>query len=168
MVLNRVIINNPGFKYQIPDVMPKNFGVWIDHREAVIVTDNGGVVSLMRLRSNAEPKVRSGGGACGRGGRPLDVPAESKRDGRLRSRYQGYYDRVIKVITGADRVLVLGPGEAKTAFIKRMEKSESLPHRLVGVQKADRMTDAQLRSRVTCFFETFGDHHACRGGENGR
>ena len=133
--------------------MRKNVGLWIDHREAIIVTVNGDGVMLDRIESNAEPKVRLGGGACSRKGHTLEASSESRRDGRLRDQYQRFYDEVIGRIEGAERFLILGPGEAKTEFRKRLEKSKRLSQRLAGIQRADRMTEPQLRMRVAGFFQ---------------
>ena len=120
--------------------MKKVIGLWIDHRETVIVilTDEG--EETRRLESNMEKHVRFSGGA------QADT-AEDMRDRRFTNHLNKYYDAVISHIREADSILIFGPGEAKGELKKRLE-SEELGGRIVGVETVDKMTDRQIAAKV--------------------
>lgn len=58
-----------------------------------------------------------------------------------------YYDDVLKALQGANPLLILGPGEAKGEFQKRLQ-SKKFPARLVEIETADKMTDRQVAAKV--------------------
>lgn len=120
--------------------MKKVIGLWIDHRETVIVilTDEG--EETRRIESDIEKHVRFSGGA------QTDV-TEDMRDRRFTNRLNKYYDEVIASIREADSILILGPGEAKVELKKRLE-SEALGGCIVGIETVDKMTDRQIAAKV--------------------
>ena len=120
--------------------MKKVIGLWIDHRETVIVilTDEG--EETRRIESDIEKHVRFSGGA------QTDV-TEDMRDRRFTNRLNKYYDEVIASIREADSILILGPGEAKVELKKRLE-GEALGGRIVGIETVDRLTDRQIAAKV--------------------
>ncbi len=120
--------------------MKKVIGLWIDHRETVIVilTDEG--EETRRIESDIEKHVRFSGGA------QADT-AEDMRDRRFTNHLNKYYDAVISHIREADSILIFGPGEAKVEFKNRLE-SEGLGGRIVGVETVDKMTDRQIAAKV--------------------
>ena len=124
--------------------MKKVIGLWIDHRETVIVilTDEG--EETRRIESDIEKHVRFSGGA------QTDM-AEDMRDRRFTNHLNKYYDAVISHIREADSILIFGPGEAKVEFKNRLE-SEGLGGRIVGIETVDKMTDRQIAAKVRqCF-----------------
>ena len=63
-----------------------------------------------------------------------------------------FYDSVLTSLCGADSVLVIGPGEARGEFQKRL-KSKKFPAHVVEVETADKMTDPQIAALVRQHFE---------------
>jgi stalled ribosome rescue protein Dom34 len=120
--------------------MKKVIGLWIDHRETVIVilTDKG--EETRRLESDIEKHVRFSGGA------QTDM-AEDMRDRRFTNRLNKYYDEVIASIREADSILIFGPGEAKGELEQRLE-SAGLKGLIVGIETVDKMTDRQIAAKV--------------------
>jgi len=120
--------------------MKKVIGLWIDHRETVIVilTDKG--EETRRLESDIEKHVRFSGGA------QMDM-AEDMRDRRFTNRLNKYYDEVIASIREADSILIFGPGEAKGELEQRLE-SAGLKGLIVGIETVDKMTDRQIAAKV--------------------
>jgi hypothetical protein len=120
--------------------MKREVGIWIDHRKTVTmnISDEGHTTSLME--SGMEKHVRFSGAA-------QDDSAEDQLDSRFTAHLNKYYDRVISSIRDADAILVLGPGEAKVEFEKRLT-GEALGGRVVGIETADKMTDRQIAARV--------------------
>ena len=130
--------------------MNGNIGVWIDHREAVVVAiDETGQESVSRIQSNVESRTRLAGGSRGRMPyAPQDVAKEQKRDHRFQHHLNEYYDRLIEILREADVIWIFGPGEAKNEFWKKIEKIRSMAGRLSEPEAADKMTVPQIKAKV--------------------
>lgn len=120
--------------------MKKNVGVWIDHRKAVIVSLGEEGEEIREIPSDMEKHIRFSGGA-------QVVSAEDQRDRRFTGHLDKYYDKVISSIHDADSILILGPGEAKGEFVKRL-RAESLGARIVGIETMDKMNYHDLAAKV--------------------
>ncbi|HEY3413786.1 MAG TPA: hypothetical protein VGM51_12140 [Armatimonadota bacterium] len=120
--------------------MEKAVGLWIDHREAVVVTVSGKTDETKLIPSNVEKRVEYSGGA-------KEVIAEDRLDRKYLDHLAKYYAGVIASIKGAESILIIGPGEAKREFAKQLQ-SEGLGKRIVGIETADRMTDRQIAAKV--------------------
>ena len=120
--------------------MPREVGVWVDHRKAVIAIITGRNEEMTQVTSNMEKHVRYSGA-------PQEDSAEDQRDRRFTGHLNKYYDEVIARIRDADSILILGPGEAKIELEERLG-NETLRPRIVGIETADKMTDRQIAARV--------------------
>jgi NADPH-dependent 2,4-dienoyl-CoA reductase/sulfur reductase-like enzyme len=123
--------------------MPVNAGLWVDHRKAVIATLVGETVALTRVESKVGSRVRYQGVPHEKG--------EDQRDRRFTGHLNRYYDKVIDALSGADSVLILGPGEAKGELADRLRKT-GRGNRIVAIEAADKMTGPQLAARVQSQF----------------
>jgi len=124
--------------------MKKSVGLWIDHRKAVIVTVAGETEEITQIVSDMEKHVRYSGTAP-------EIKGEDQRDKQFMNHLSKYYDGVISRVRGAESILILGPGEAKGEFAKRLQ-SEGLGGSIVGVETVDKMTDRQIAARVQRHF----------------
>ncbi len=128
--------------------MKKELGLWIDHREAVIVTliDQGKEKGeeVKRINSDAEQHSRFSGNS------PEGSP-EDRRDRRFGEHLHQYYAEVITAIRDADSILILGPGEAKGELEKRLVQ-EKLSGRIVGIETEDKLTEPQIVAKVRRHF----------------
>ena len=120
--------------------MKKQVGLWIDHRESVIVIVTGEGEETKRITSNMEKHVRFSGGAQA-------VSEEDIRDNKFSGHLSKYYDKVIACIGDAESILIFGPGEAKGELEKRLERKE-LSGRIVAIETVDKMTDRQIAAKV--------------------
>ncbi|MBL8156382.1 MAG: hypothetical protein JNM70_19535 [Anaerolineae bacterium] len=133
--------------------MNKQVGLWIDHRQAVIVTIVEREVEIKRITSNIEKHVRYSG---------KDTPttrtqsggdsAEDIRDRRFDNHLDQYYDEVISYLRDASSILLLGPGEAKGELHKRLT-DQHLDGQVVGIETKDKMTDVQIALEVQQYFQ---------------
>ncbi len=128
--------------------MKSGIGLWIDHRQAVIVTIAGEGEEVRHIESNVEKHVRFSGGSPGQA---PDGPAEDQQDRRYAGHLSKYYDEVIASIGDAESILIFGPGEAKIEFEKHLEK-KGLSKRIVGIETVDKMTDPQIAAKVRQHF----------------
>ena len=129
--------------------MNRNAGLWIDHKEAIIVFAASGADSVeekKRMESGIEKHVRYSGHAASEG------VAEDQRDRKHATNLDQYYDEVIMQLKDAKSILIFGPGEAKGEFKKRLEH-KGADERIVGVETTDKMTDNQVAAKVREYYE---------------
>jgi len=133
----------------------KNYvGLWIDHRQAVLVSITDGAETIKRIDSDIERKVRLSGGS--RTAKtpygPQQVSVDGKQQERIKQQARQYYQQIIRRIQDATKILIFGPGEAKTELKKEIEKSKTLAAKKITVEPADKMTERQIAARVRQFF----------------
>ena len=119
--------------------MKRDVVVWVDHREALLAWVTPETEDFRRLESGMEKHVRYSGIAEG--------GAEDARDRRFAGHLDRYYDEVIAAVSGADSILILGPGEAKLELAKRL-RDEGHGQRIAGVETTDKMTDHQVAAEA--------------------
>lgn len=132
--------------------MKTKAGLWIDHRKAniVTVTDKGEEIRL--IISKTEKQLRRSGDSPLKGSyETLQVPADDSRQKSFTEHLNIYYDAVIACIRDAESILIFGPGEAKDELKKRLKKNK-LGGRVIGVEKADKMTAPQIAAKVRMRF----------------
>ena len=121
--------------------MKSEIGLWIDHRQAVIVVVTDAGEETKHIISNMEKHVRFSSGSS------EDGSQEDVRDRQFENHLNSYYAEVIAVIRDADSIQIFGPGEAKGELEKRLEH-EGLKGRIVGIETVDKMTDRQIAAKV--------------------
>ena len=122
-------------------------GLWIDHRQAVIVVVTDAGEETKRIVSGMEKHVRYSSSFSEPGS------AEDMRDRQFQNHLNTYYDEVIDAIRGAHAIQIFGPGEAKGEFRKRIE-SKGFKGQIVSVETMDKMTDPQIAAKVREHFRT--------------
>ena len=144
--------------------MKKYVGIWLDHRQAVVVyfsksrsLDNETQEIIERIESETERRVRLSGGSRSRKTPygPQDISVDGKQEDRIKGQLRKYYQEIIKRISDADRILILGPGEAKIELKKEMEKSYQLADKINRIESADKMTQKQVAAKARKFFKPY-------------
>ena len=128
--------------------MSRAVGVWIDHREAIVVTVAGATEpeETKRFMSGMEKHVRYAGGSRAKREGVTKEP-EDRQDSQFTEHLNQYYDGIVSHIRDAEAILVFGPGEAKGELCKRLEH-HGLGGRIVAVEALDKMTDRQIAALV--------------------
>ena len=121
--------------------MNSDIGVWIDHRQAVIVVVTDAGEETKRIISNMEKHTRFSSGSS------EDGSAEDVRDRQFGNHLNSFYDEVIAAICDAESIQIFGPGEAKGELEKRLE-NKGLKGRIVGIETTDKLTDRQIAAKV--------------------
>lgn len=119
--------------------MKINAGVWVDHREAVIVLMSDDAETTTRVLSNVQKQHAQ------------EVPPDDIRERVHTEHLSRYYDEIIARVNAAGAVLIFGPGEAKGELKKRFESSKS-ENRVISVETADNMSDGQAAAQVRRHF----------------
>jgi hypothetical protein len=112
---------------------------WLDHTEAhVMHFAKDEVERFTAHASDKHPHLHHKRGAIGSGHRGEDG---------------AYFDAVVKLLGGAQEILLVGPGSAKLELVKHIHKHHSaLVPRVLGVESADHPTDAQVVAHARTYF----------------
>lgn len=128
--------------------MKKEIGLWIDHREAILVILTEGGEEIKHMTSNIGKHIRYSGSSHAKTPEGLkEVTSEDQRDRKLGNQLNKYYDEVIAAIRDADSIQIFGPGEAKGELEKRLER-EGLKAHIFAIETVDKMTDRQISAKV--------------------
>jgi hypothetical protein len=131
--------------------MTVKIGLWIDHRQALIVRLFETGQETSRVISHLPRRVRFSGVSEDHSAlNPHNDTSQDRRDRRYDNLLNHYYDTVIEKLDGAASIFIMGPGEAKTELRKRLETV--LPTALT-VESADKMTDRQIIARIRQYFQ---------------
>ncbi len=122
--------------------MTKEIGLWIDHRQALIVSNFDQEEDVKRIKSDMEKMGSESRGDTG----------EDARDKHASNQLNHYYDEIIEYVRDATAILILGPGEAKTEFQKRLESHDHI-ERTIMVKPADNLTDNQIVAEIRQHFK---------------
>jgi hypothetical protein len=142
-----------------------NAGVWIDHRQAVIVVVTPRAEHTVVIASKVEKHPERAGDSPLKGRyESRRVPADDSRQRALTAELNIYYDAVVAVLRNAKSLIVFGPGEAKGELKKRLLKKR-LGGRISAIEPADKMTDRQIAARVRAHFSA---PWRARGPKHGR
>ncbi len=130
--------------------MSMKAGVWIDHHKAVVVLMKDGGEEIKQIDSNTD-KASNGGAGSHQSDQTKGFAHEKSQEHKFMTQLNTYYDEVLTCLRDADSVLILGPGEAKGEFQKRLE-SKKFPAHVVELETADKLTDHQIAASVRQHF----------------
>lgn len=125
----------------------KEVGLWIDHREAFLVTLTDNMEELNRIYSKIEVDAQFSGVSRSAGSQE----AENIQDRKYLNNLEKYYDVVIGYIRDADSILIFGPGEAKGELAKSL-KNKNLSQHIVSIETSDKLTEPQIAAKVREYF----------------
>ena len=128
--------------------MKKEIGLWIDHREAIIVILTDGGEEIKHITSGSGKHIRYSGSSHSKTPEGLkEVTSESQRDRKFGNQLNQYYDEVIAALRGAEFVQIFGPGEAKGELKKRLEQAGLKAH-ILAIETVDKLTERQISAKV--------------------
>lgn len=134
--------------------MKKSAGLWIDHREAVIVSLTPDGEKTTKIASNVErhpghdPTIPVNPGHH----EERKIKATDSQQREFTTHLDRYYDEVAAVVRDVESILIFGPGEAKGEFKKRLEH-DHLGDRVAAVETTDKMTHSQIAAKVREYFK---------------
>ena len=132
--------------------MDRNVGLWIDHKQAYIISQQDGIVEV--IPSNIEPPAHYSGGTQLGGKLNQKADPKFRHSDRFRLQLKKYYQQVISAIKDANTIFIMGPGEAKIEFEKAIRKYKSLQNRILKVETTDKMTKKQMIAYVRDFYKS--------------
>lgn len=132
--------------------MTKKVGLWIDHKEAILIFISPKGEEQEIVVSNVEKQLsRDGDEPQSTPYEAQKVPASDSQQNKFTHQLNIYYDDVIKHIGNAESVLIFGPGEAKNE-LKESFKRKKLEDRIREIETVDKMTNNQIAAKVRNYF----------------
>jgi len=133
--------------------MMKNIGLWIDHKKAIIVVQNDQGQDIQKIESGVGRHVSYRGASHPKSPYSAQYQqGDDQLDNKFTEQLNKFYDKVIAQIRAAEAVLIIGPGEAKLEFEKRLTH-EKVKVPIVGIEPADKLTDRQIAAKVRSYFQ---------------
>ncbi len=113
--------------------------VWLDHTEAHVMHFNQEDVEKFTAHaSDKHPHLHHKRGSVGSGHRAEDAH---------------YFGEIVRLLGGAQEILVVGPGNAKLELVKYVHKHHhDMVDRILGVESADHPTDGQIVAHARQYF----------------
>jgi stalled ribosome rescue protein Dom34 len=116
--------------------------VWLDHRDARVFHTTTEDASERDVHADdGSEHQASGHRDRGKSGKRPPVDKD-------------YFEGIIKALGGAKEILVMGPADAKTEFVKYIESHhKDIKDRIIGVEAADHMSNYQVVEHARRFFK---------------
>ena len=130
-------------------------GIWIDKKEAKVISIKGNAEQIQVIDSNIESyNIKGGSGTKVKGG-PQDVVQDSKYLEREKHQMKSFFEEIVPSIEKAETVVIFGPAQMGSKLHKELSENHStLSNKVKSVEKADSMTDKQLIAWVKTYFKT--------------
>ena len=137
-LMNIKLEKNRVLQFEEGNFMKPTVGLWIDHKNAVIVSMTGEEEKIKLIQSDLE--------------KPQQSPTDDVRQRQWTEHLNHYYDKVISSLRNVEAILIMGPGEAKGELKKRMERT-TLNRGKIDVETVDQMTEHQIVAKVRAHFQ---------------
>jgi hypothetical protein len=132
----------------------KKVGIWLDSKKAIIVSITPNEETVDTINSEVEFFNKTGsGGSRVKSGVTQDVIHESKYLEKEKHQFKNYFKNLADSISNSDELMLFGPANTSEKFKKELkEHYKSLFGKLKAVEKADSMTENQIKAYVIDFF----------------
>ncbi|MBT8257223.1 MAG: hypothetical protein KJO49_02045, partial [Bacteroidia bacterium] len=108
---------------------------------------------MTTIESNMEHFHPSGGSGTRFKGGPQDVVQDSKYLEKEKQQHKVYFRSIAPYLKGAHELAIFGPAQTGMRFAKHLERyNYMLFSKLKGVEKADSMTENQIKALVKNYF----------------
>ncbi|MEX1104631.1 MAG: hypothetical protein WEB78_00385 [Ilumatobacteraceae bacterium] len=116
----------------------KHAVVWMDHQHATVIDFTIDDQHVVKVESGEPHKLHRKSGPMGSGKMPEDLE---------------FLERVVMALNDSAEIVLAGPGNAKTSFLRHLEKKHAaLRKRVVGVETLDHPSDRELVAFARKYF----------------
>ncbi len=132
----------------------KKVGIWLDQKEANIITISDDKQELKTIYSEIETRERfpGEGKKYGRFG-DQHLNDEKSKKLRIEDQTNRYLNEISTVLSKADEIMIFGPAQTKTKLEKLIHNKPRLISKLDKVINADQMTENQKIAYVKKYFK---------------
>lgn len=120
----------------------KKLGIWMDYAIAYVMEIKGKSILTTEIESEFtwEEKQHS------------FFRNEGFMHKKEREYVSNYFEKIEKYITGADEVVLFGPGDAKTELFNRLTADPQFKHVVLQIKTTDNLTENQRKAFVKKHF----------------
>jgi hypothetical protein len=131
----------------------KKIGIWLDKEKAHLVTLQKENVRFNTIYSEIDFFNPKGGARSKTRWGPQDVVQDSKYLEREKHQLRQYFKELAKTIQDAQAIAIFGPADTNAKFFKELtENYKTLASKVKTVEKADSMTENQVKALVREYF----------------
>lgn len=133
----------------------RQYGIWIDHKNAIVVSIIDGVVTSEKIRSGIDSHVRFRGEGSNKTGEfGFSATREKNTEHRKAGELRKFLRQVIrKIAANADAVFIMGPADVKLELKRMLLEMKSFKETFVATETADKMTIREITDKVKEHFE---------------
>lgn len=132
----------------------RKLGIWIDQKEANLITLTKKSVQSKIIYSEIETRIREEGEKkqFGRFGDQYMVDEKGKEN-RIKEYTNKFLQKIVKELAGADEILLFGPAQMKFKLEKIITDTPDLALKLKATNTSGNMTHNQKLAYVRDFFK---------------
>jgi len=133
----------------------RKVGIWIDQKEANLITLTSNAIHTKTIYSDIESRIRIEGETkqFGRFGDQFLVDEKGKQN-KVKEYTHRYLLRVVKELSKADEILLFGPAQMKLKMEKIILSMPELSVKLKDTQTSENMTHNQKLAYVKNFYKS--------------
>lgn len=134
--------------------MKKQTGIWLDLKQAIVITLFEDGYKLKIIESEIQAKERYDGEKkkFGRFGSQF-LNDETKKKRRLEEQINKYLKRIFNEIKNVNEIVLFGPASLKRKLAELIKSDRTMAEKLKAVKTADVMTQNQMVAWVKKFFK---------------
>ena len=132
----------------------RKVGIWIDQREANIISLKEGAIFSKTIYSDIETRIRIEGEKkqFGRFGDQYLVDEKGKEN-RIKEFTQKYLHRVLNELSTADEIILFGPAQTKFRLEKLISELPEMVIKMQDVKTSENMTHNQKLAYVRDYYK---------------
>ncbi|PKN69990.1 MAG: hypothetical protein CVU54_08140 [Deltaproteobacteria bacterium HGW-Deltaproteobacteria-12] len=127
--------------------MAAKIGLWLDERQAVIVSVTNMSAEITKVKSAIKDEIHAVNNVSSNSEARQDPAAARRNKIKMEEVLGPYYDAIIDNIWSAGEIVIFGAGDAKYELKNRLGKN-NLARRIVVFEDADKMADDQIMDKV--------------------
>ena len=132
----------------------KQVGVWMDKKQAFIVSRDNGDYKMDTIQSDLEFFNPRGGSRSKTRWGPQQVVHDSKYTERENHQLRQYFDQLAGALSNAGEIVLFGPAGTNAQFKSRLDEAHpQLAARVRDVLTSDSLTENQVKALVRDYFE---------------
>jgi hypothetical protein len=133
----------------------KQIGIWMDKKEAFVVTVTDGETKMRTIASDVEFFNPKGGSRSKTPWGPQQVVHDDRYTARETQQLNRYYDSLTEMLGDAEAIVLFGPAGTNAEFKKRLDAVHpGVGARVKDVLTADSMTANQVKALIREYFQT--------------
>lgn len=111
----------------------RQIAIWIDHREALLaIFNNAHLLREEELFSEVEPHTHGGGWS------------QKRIDAHRHTVLDHFYEEITQNLTGADGIIIYGPGQAKHELHQHISRNKALSQRVIDLVTTDKLSEHEF------------------------